>query len=225
MKRKVLNMVFILIAVAAVVAAARSVEGIGQKKRDMELQYLPNSQSLKLISLGYRNLVSDMLWFKTVQYYGGYRLGNNSLRLFRHLINVITDLDPQFTFAYQLGAVIMAEDMGEFEEGRKILHKGIENNPDNWRLTFELGFLYYITGTDYKKAQQYFTLASRMPGANDRALRFAASAAAKGDDIFLSIKMWKHLAENTEEEFMKELAASYIRKLEEKLEAEGGVAE
>ena len=225
MNKKFLNIIIIFIAVAGVVAGAKSVEGIGERKRDMELQYLPNSKSLKLISLGYRNLASDILWFKTVQYYGGYRLGKNSLRLFRHLINVITDLDPQFTFAYQLGAVIMAEDMNEFDEGRKILHKGIKNNPDNWRLTFELGFLYYITGRDYKKAQQYFTLASRMPGANDRALRFAASAAAKGDDISVSIKMWKHLAENTEEEFMKELAARYIRKLEKKLHAEGGVTE
>jgi tetratricopeptide (TPR) repeat protein len=174
------------------------------------------------MSLGYRNLVSDMLWFKTVQYYGGFRLGKNSLRLFRHLITVITDLDPQFTFAYQLGAVIMAEDMNSFEEGRKILQKGIENNPDNWRLTFEMGFLHYITGRDYDLARQYFTMASQMPGANERALRFAASAAARGNDPALSIKMWEKLAENTEEEFMRDLAEKYIEKLEKRLaEMEG----
>jgi len=218
MKRKAVSILLILISFALIIAASRSVQGIGERKKRIELQYLPNSQSLKLISLGYRNLMSDILWFKTVQYYGGYRLGKNSLRLFRHLINVITDLDPQFTFAYQLGAVIMAEDMDAFEEGRKVLQKGIENNPGNWRLTFELGFLYYITGRDYKKAQQYFTLASQMQGANERALRFAASAASRGNDISVSIKMWKHLADNTEEEFMKELAANYIRKLEKKLE-------
>ncbi|MBD3180061.1 MAG: hypothetical protein GF417_10965 [Candidatus Latescibacteria bacterium] len=218
MKRKSVNILLVAAALAAIVLASRTVEGIGARKREMDIQYLPNTQSLKLMSLGYRNLVSDILWFKTTQYYGGYRMGRNSLRLFKHLINVITDLDPQFTFAYQLGAVIMAEDMGDFEEGRRLLRKGIENNPENWRLNFELGFLYYITGRDYKMAQQYFTMASRMPGANERALRFAASAAARGDDLSLSIKMWKHLADNTEEEFMKELAAGYIRKLEKKME-------
>jgi len=217
-KRFFVDLVLAFSVLAFMVGAGRSVEGIGEEKRRSEIMYLPSSECMKLISLGYRNLTADLLWFKTVQYYGGYRLGQNTLNLFRHLAEVITDLDPQFTFAYRLSALILAEDMGEFEEGVKILKKGIENNPENWWLCFEMGFLYYISGRDYGEAERYFELASRMPEANERATRFAASAAARGGDIETSIEMWKKLAETSDDPFMDELAGRYIEKLEKKLD-------
>ncbi len=215
-----IDLILAFLALAFMVGAGKSVEGIGEEKRRSEIMYLPSSDGMKVVSLGYRNLAADLLWFKTVQYYGGYRLGENTLDLFRHLAEVITDLDPQFTFAYRLCALILAEDMGEFEEGVKILKKGIENNPQNWWLCFEMGFLYYISGRDYGEAERYFELASRMPGANERATRFAASAAAKGGDIETSIEMWKKLAETSEDPFMNELAGRYIEKLEKRLAEE-----
>jgi len=217
MKSKLVNILLIFIAACLLVGVSRSVEGISEKKRRKEIMYLPSSDAVKLISLGYRNIVSDLLWFKTVQYYGGYRLGENSLRFFRHLSDVITDLDPQFIFAYQLSAIILAQDLGELDEGIEILKKGIENNPDNWWLAFEAGFLYYLDGRDYKESERYFRLASTIPGANARATRFAASAAAKGGDVKASIEMWKRLADSSDDPFMADLAEGYIEKLEKEL--------
>ncbi len=217
MKRKLTNILLIFIAAGLLVGVSKSVEGISDNKRKKEIMYLPSSDAFKIVSFGYRNIVSDILWFKTVQYYGGYRLGENSLSLFQHLSDVITDLDPQFIFAYQLSAIILAQDLGELKEGIEILKKGIENNPLNWRLAFEAGFLYYLDGSDYKESERYFKLASTIPGANARATRFAASAAAKGGDIKASIEMWKSLADSSDDPFMADLAEGYIEKLEKEL--------
>lgn len=211
------NTLFIIAAALLVVGVSKSVEGISGRNRKADIMYLPSSEAVRMFSLGYRNIVSDILWFKTVQYYGGYRMGKNSLRLFRHLADVITDLDPRFIFAYKLSAVIMAQDLGELEEGIEILRKGIENNPAEWSLAFEAGFLYYLDGNDYKESQRYFRLAADMPGADERAMRFAASAAARGGDVETSINMWRRLADSSNDPFMDNLAAGYIEKLEKKL--------
>ncbi|MCD6380414.1 hypothetical protein J7M07_08235 [bacterium] len=217
MKRRFVNILLAVTAFAMLIGVSKSVESIGEKKRKAEIIYLPSSEAFEMISLGYKNIVSDILWFKTVQYYGGYKLGKNSLRLFRHLADVITDLDPQFIFAYQLSAIIVAQDIGELKEGVEILRKGMKNNPRNWWLPFEAGFLYYLDGSDYKESERYFRLASTIPGANDRATRFAASAAAKGGDIKASIEMWKRLADSSDDPFMDDLAKGYIERLEKKL--------
>jgi len=211
------NTLFIIAAALLLVGVSKSVEGISGRNRKADIMYLPSSEAVRMFSLGYRNIVSDILWFKTVQYYGGYRMGKNSLRLFRHLADVITDLDPRFIFAYKLSAVIMAQDLGELEEGIEILRKGIENNPAEWSLAFEAGFLYYLDGNDYKESQRYFRLAADMPGADERAMRFAASAAARGGDVETSINMWRRLADSSNDPFMDNLAAGYIEKLEKKL--------
>ncbi|MDZ7860103.1 MAG: hypothetical protein U5O15_05470 [Candidatus Krumholzibacteriota bacterium] len=220
MKRIFRNTLFIIAAALLLVGASKSVEGLSGKNSKADIMYLPSSEAVKMLSLGYRNIVSDILWFKTVQYYGGYRMGKNSLRLFRHLADVITDLDPQFIFAYKLSAVIMAQDLGELKEGIEILRKGIENNPEEWWLAFEAGFLYYLDGSDYKESERYFRLAADMPGANERAMRFAASAAARGGDIETSINMWRRLADSSDDPFMDKLAKGYIKKLEKKLSKE-----
>jgi tetratricopeptide (TPR) repeat protein len=212
----------LLSAFALILAVSRGAEGLAERKRADDILYLPSSTGVKAIALGYRNLASDLLWFRAVQYYGGYRLGENGLKFFRHLANVITDLDPQFIFAYQLSAVILAEDIGAFDEGIKILEKGMSKNPDNWLLFFEAGFLHYLSGKDYGEAGRYFELASKKPGADERALRFAASAAAKGGDVEASIEMWKKLAETSNDPFMAELAEGYIERLRDERDKEAG---
>jgi len=212
---------YVLISITALVLlfqVSRSVEDISHKKHRLEVLYLPSGQFMEQASLGYKNLAADILWFKTVQYYGGYRMGENDLALFKHLVEVITDLDPQFVFAYQFGALIIAEDLGYFEEGIEFLEKGMWNNPTNWWMPFELGFLHYVDAGDYETAARYFRLASQMPGAGEITRRFAAFVVAKAGHIETSIAMWKELARTTENEYIREIAGWYIEKLEAQLE-------
>ncbi len=202
------------VLVALLVFSARSVETLALEKTDMEVLYLPSSAFMKTVSLGYSNLVSDLLWFKAVQYYGGYMLARNGINLFTHLAGLVTDLDPKFREAYKLGALIITEDLGEYEEGVKLMEKGLKNNPGDFWLTYEMGFLHYLGGRNYAEAKRYFLLAASLPGADERAARFAADAAARGGDFESGIALWKDLASNSDDKYIRELAERYIQKLQ-----------
>ncbi len=222
MRRTIAEAAVLVLVFALVLVAARSVEELTSEKRMLEVLYLPSGEFLDQASLGYRNLAADLLWVKTVQYYGGFRMGNNDLALFSHLVDVITDLDPQFTFAYLFGGLVIAEDLGYFEEGVAFIEKGIKNNPTDWWLVFELGFLNYIYARDYEAAAHYFQLASRLPGADEIAKRFAAFVAARAGHTRTSIAMWEELSNTSDNPYIREMAKNYIDKLKQDLDAEGG---
>jgi len=215
---------------AAVLAAmlffsARSVETIALEKTGMEVIYLPSGGFMKTASLGYSNLASDLLWFKAVQYYGGYMLAQNGINLFTHLADLVTDLDPKFKEAYKLSALIVSEDLGDYESGVKLMEKGLRNNPDDFWLTYEMGFLHYLGGRNYAEAKRYFMLAASLPGADERAARFAAAAAMKGGDVESGIALWQDLASNSDNRHIRELAARYIEKLRNQPQQGGRAAE
>ena len=224
MKRTTVEIAVLVLVLALVLVSARSVEELSAEKRRLETLYLPSGEFLDQASLGYRNLVADILWMKTVQYYGGYRLGHNDLALFTHLIDVITDLDPQFVFAYLFGGLVIAEDLGYFEEGMAFIKKGIENNPTDWWLVFELGFLNYVYARDFDMAAHYFRLASRLPGADQITMRFAAFVSAKAGHTETSIVMWEELSRTSDNPHIRQLAKNYMEKLKVELKSDGGDA-
>ena len=213
MKRKYAEIAMAAIALTLLVAASRGVEGLAGKKQRLEVLYLPSGQFIEQAALGYRDLAADVLWFRMVQYYGGYRMGENDIALFAHLVDVITDLDPQFVYAYVFGALIIAQDLGQFKQGIGFLEKGVRNNPEDWWLPFELGFLHYVYARDYARALFYFEKAARLPGAGPQAARFAAFVAAKAGHVETSIAMWEELARTSDNKFIRELAERYIAKL------------
>jgi tetratricopeptide (TPR) repeat protein len=213
MKRKLVEIAIAVAAIVMLFEASRGVEGLSQRKRCLEVLYLPSGRFIEQAALGYHDLAADLLWFRMVQYYGGYRMGENDLALFKHLVDVITDLDPQFTFAYVFGALIIAEDLGKFEVGIAFLEKGIRNNPNDWWLPFELGFLEYVYARDYDRAVANFERAAKLPGAGPQAERFAAFAAARAGHIETSIAMWEELARTSDNRYIRELAGRYIEKL------------
>ncbi|UCF06761.1 MAG: hypothetical protein JSV33_06970 [bacterium] len=220
MKRRILFTITSIILLGLMYLSAKGVEDLSYKRYNLEVMYLPSSQFVGEVALGYKNLAADILWFKTIQYYGSYRMGENDLALFNHLVNVITDLDPQFVFAYIFGSMIIAEDLGYFEEGIKFLEKGMRHNPENWWLPFEMGFLHYVDAHDYESATRYFEQASQLPGAGEITKRFAAFMAARAGHIETSIAMWEELHRTSENQYIRELAQRYVEKLKKRLQEE-----
>ncbi len=174
--------------------------------------YLPSGEFLEQISLGYKQLAADMVWFSAIQYYGEYRSGQHSLAYFGGLIDIATDLDPHFVFAYVFGAWVVSEDIGDVQRGTEILKKGMARNPSSWELPFEIGFLNF-TNDDYAVAGRYLELASRMPNAPERARRFAAFVYSKAGEGDAAVRIWQAYKEYTDNPYLKELAERYVQKL------------
>ncbi len=185
--------------------------------------YLPSGKFVQQASLGYRELASDMVWFQAVQYYGGYAQSQHDLAYFSGLIDITTELDPHFAFPYIFGAVVMAQDLGDFDRGIRVLKRGMHNNPSMYELPFEIGFLYYTVAKNDSAAARYFDLASRLPGGKERAGRFAAFVYSKAGHLETSMRMWQEIAlDDNEQPYMRELARHYLQKLEREAARERG---
>jgi hypothetical protein len=180
-----------------------------------EKLYLPSGKFVKQMSLGYREVVADVVWLSAVQYYGDFRKGNHDLTYFRGLIDITTTLDPHFIFAYLFGALVVSEDVGAFGDGMDILKQGMARNPNSWQLPFEIGFLNFVDRKDTRTAARYFELASKMPGAPEYAERFAAFVYSRAGDAESSIRMWEEYREHAENPLLKEMAERYIAKLKQ----------
>ena len=175
--------------------------------------YLPSGKFVSQASLGYRQLAADFVWLSATQYYGEYRLGKHDLAYFEGLVDIVTTLDPHFIFAYIFSALVVSSDMGAFDDGVEILRRGMQHNPTEWKLPFEIGFLYYVGSGNPDLAARYFELAARLPGSPEITRRFAAFVYSKAGHQDNSIRMWQEMLENSEEPYMRELAERYLEKL------------
>ena len=178
-----------------------------------ELTYFPSGRFLKIASLGYRTLASDLLWLKGIQYYGEHRRSDKYYPLAEHIFATITDLDPQFVGAYRFGAFVLAQDMGQPAAGVQLLKKGMASNPGNWQLPFDLGFLYFTSADDNAKAGHYFKMASRFDDSPEIARRFSAFAYRRAGRTNLSLSLWEEIYRSSSNSVMKESALYSINSI------------
>jgi tetratricopeptide (TPR) repeat protein len=148
------------IGLLAAVDRGRSAMGLG-----VSLSYLPKGEYLRLASLGYRQLVADLLWLQVVQQIGKRDQTTDGYLWIYRATDTLTDLDPGFAYAYQATGSVLGVWGGRPHESVAILRKGIEHNPTVWELPFFLGYDYFYELQDVASAAVYFKLASELPGA------------------------------------------------------------
>jgi tetratricopeptide (TPR) repeat protein len=122
----------------------------------------------KHLTLGFDNLLADILWLEFIQYYGE----NNYLKRMTgkgydfsytyKYIDTITTLDPNFSYAYWFGAFAIADEMENPELAIKMLQKGIQNNPDNWWLPYTAAIMELMYNSDFEAAYTYAVIAAEI---------------------------------------------------------------
>ncbi|HEX8843188.1 MAG TPA: hypothetical protein VF791_00890 [Pyrinomonadaceae bacterium] len=138
------------------------------------------------MSLGFNGLIADWYWMRSLQYvgrkiikvqeehpYGSLMIEDLTplkLRLLAPLLDTTTTLDPQFLPAYEYGALILpaVSKTDKDEDAIALLKKGIEANPDAWKLYHYLGYIYWQRGTSetvQEEKEQWLRLASEAYGA------------------------------------------------------------
>ncbi len=174
---------------------------------------------LKKLSLGYDPLLADIYWTRVVQYYGS-RIGerNASFDLLGPLLNITTALDPHLVVAYRFGAIFLSEPKpagaGRTDLAVDLVKRGIAANPDEWRLNYDLGVLYYWRLKDYHDAAAAFLAASNRPHAPYVMLKLAAAGIAqKGGSIETSRMIFAELYESTNDPKVRKMALKELRAL------------
>lgn len=225
MKRRLPAVSWLVAALLMVGAgyAAEQARSYKSERAESDVVYLPSTEALRLVSLGYEELTADLLWLRIVTYYGEWKQGDHGMNFFRELAYRVVELDPHFVDAYRFAALVLADDLGAMDEAIALLEKGMVEMPDSWWLPFEAGFLEYTVGMNDEAASRWFEVSARKPDAPDVAKRFAAFVASRAGDLKVSYELWRFVAETTHNPDMRKKALEYMGELQAAIEGTGPV--
>jgi hypothetical protein len=190
-----------LLPVAAGIWATQ--ERIDASRRTAEHQQLlvRSGETLRKLFPGLEEIVADLYWLRSVQYYGSQslRLREASYDLLEPLIGITTTLDPRFLVAYRYGAIFLAEPhprgAGRPEAAARLLEQGISRNPRTWQLRWELGILRYLYLEDPQGAATILLEGADLPGAPYWLETMAGRMALAADQRETSRAIWQQLYE------------------------------
>ena len=179
--------------------------------------YLTSPKLLKRLSLGYDGLLADIYWTRAVQYYGGmHHSGGGDYKLLWPLLNITSQLDPHFTRVYEFGGPFLSTEppngAGLPDRAVELVNYGIRENPEKWRLYYDLGFIFYDL-KNYNAAADAFSRGSQLPNANPLLKVLAARMAEHGGDTDTARMMWTATYENSSDKDVKENALDHLRAL------------
>jgi hypothetical protein len=183
-----------------------------------DVLFLSSPTVIKRASLGYDGLMACIYWTRAVQYFG-YRHHYHaaSYNLLAPLLEITTTLDPHLIVAYEFGSSFLAprppNGAGEPQRAVALMKYGIEHNPDNWRLYYNLGFVYYMELHDYKDAAEIFERGTKVPNAHPLMKVFAAQMAQHAGEYQTARMLWSATYQATQDQQIRQNAIEHLRAL------------
>jgi tetratricopeptide (TPR) repeat protein len=183
-----------------------------------DVLYVSSPKVLKRASLGYSGLLADIYWTRAVQYFGDrHRKQATTYNLLFPLLQITAQLDPQLVAVYEFGASFLAPSppfgAGLPEQAVDLMKFGIENNPNDWKLYYDLGFVYYVNIKDYNKAAETFARGSQAPNAHPFMRVLAAQMAQHAGEFDTSRMLWTDSYQNTTDKQIRQNALEHLRAL------------
>jgi hypothetical protein len=212
----------LLVALLGAVGTVRWLEAaVGMSGPDEEPGYLPPPRLARSLSFGYENLVADLMWIRTVQYFGKHLESDRRYPQLPALLDVTLGVDPHFVEAYRYGAEFLWL-AGHTGRTVSVLEEGYRENPERWELPHDLGRLYFLQLTDYAQALRWWVITERLPGSPPYLPRFIARLQAKVGNIETALELWEAIENdpNTHEHF-RAIARQEIERLRAQLAGEG----
>ena len=209
----------LLVFFTASVTALQKVDRLRSAAPLEEVLYISSPKLLKRLSLGYDGLLADIYWTRAVQYFGSkHHEGAEHYALLAPLLNLATTMDPHLLVAYDFGASFLApappDGAGLPQEAVKLVQRGIASNPDNWKLYYQLGFVYYIQLKDYAAAADAFERGSRLANTRDFMKVLAAHAAEHAGDSAMARALWTTTYNSSNDGMIRANAAAHLRALQ-----------
>lgn len=226
------NVIKTLLAIVWVVLGFLAIFGLSnfieEKRPPLPEGYIDNDlalqgEKLKGYALGLEGLIADWYWISSLQYVGKKVDDSNEKfinienlrplnpKLLHPLLDNATTLDPKFMAAYSYGAIVLPAI--DTKQAIKIVEKGIEHNPDNWRLYQYLGYIYWKS-KKYDKAAKAYEDGSRIDGARSWMKLLAAKMRNEGGDRETARIIYKQMLEEAKDSRTKETAQSRLLQLD-----------
>ena len=209
----------LVVSLTASVSLLRHLDRIRPKAGIEDVLYIDSPKMVKRASLGFDGLMACIYWTRTVQYFGHRHYNHeHTYNQLAPLLEITTALDPQLLPAYQFGASFLApmppNGAGQPERAIQLMQYGIAHNPDNWRLYYDLGFVYYTELKDYKKASAAFARGSEAPNAHPFMKVMAARMAEHAGDYSTARMLWTATLESSRESNIRQNAIEHLRAIQ-----------
>ena len=118
-----------------------------------DVLFLPlNASIMRLFSPADPLLLADILWMRTSYYFGKHLLTDRDYPYLFKMLDLITDLSPDWVYPYLFGAVILPSEAESVEDGFYMIDKGLLFHTDNWQLWFFKGFYLWQVKNDMECA-------------------------------------------------------------------------
>ncbi len=227
---KLLSFVIALVLLASLTGRLR--EGLAVQDQERTVSeapmYLPRAELLRPLSLGYHNVLADILWFRAINYFGKHYRSDRTYPWLAHICDLVTDLDPRAEHVYRFAGLILPWEAGQTDEGIRLLEKGTKAIPDSWSLAYYLGFNYFFFKNDYERATSHLQRAAALPGAHPGVARLAAILTMESAGPDTTMQFLRDLEQNVDSQRVRDVlhrnmaeaaAAAAIRRLEEAVAA------
>lgn len=193
-----------------------------------ESLYVTSGRVLKRVSLGFEGLLADVYWLRTIQYFGEkmqqvkgpLNIGNVkdwNLVLLESLLNITTELDPHYIAAYRFGALFLPDINPE--GAIAFVRRAIHDNPGDWRLYHDLGYIYWKQGR-YREASETYEQGSRIAGAPGWMKTMAAVMLAQGGERETARTMFRRIYESSDDPTVKNISLSRLQSMQAEDELE-----
>lgn len=202
----------LLTALCALIAVTAPRLDRPEMDQEGELLYLPKAEYLRPLSLGYSQVLADVLWFRTISYFGQHFRADRTYPWLAYMCNLVTDLDPRAAHVYRFGGMILPWEAGQADAGIQLLEKGIKALPDSWMLHYWVGFNYYFFKNDLESAAMHMRRAALLPGAAPNAATFAALLSAESQGPETALQFLQEIRHQVDSQEMLEVVDEHIAK-------------
>ena len=181
-----------------------------------------NGKTAKRISLGFNGLAADWYWMRSLQYVGRKimdhpgdialdNLSQLNMKLLAPLLDTATTLDPEFLDPYEYAAIVLPA--VDVEQAIRITQKGIDANPNAWRLYQHLGYIYWQQ-ENYQAASEMYDRGSRIPGAPAWMEAMKAKMVADGGSRKTAREIYTRMFEQSDDVQVKDMARKRVLQLD-----------
>jgi tetratricopeptide (TPR) repeat protein len=181
-----------------------------------------NGKTARRMSLAFNGLAADWYWMRSLQYVGRKivnlpenveldSLGQLNLKTLAPLLDTATTLDPQFLDPYEYAAVVLRA--VDVDEAIRITKKGIDANPNAWKLYQHLGYIYWQQG-NFKAAADAYGRGAEIQGAPPFFAAMKARMFAEGGSRDTAREVYRQMFEQSSDDSVKEMARRRLMQLD-----------
>lgn len=208
-----------MIALALLLAALAGLAGLTRAHLESHekdpipasLLYLPKGPYLRALAVGHEETLASLLYIWSIQFYSSYERASRYDYLQQVYEGAITELDPRFTEAYLIGAMIMSMEARQPDKAVELLDKALEHMPENWEVAYWAGWECYHM-EDYLGARKYWSRAARMPDAPPFLVRMAARMLERAGQPDAAIHEYQALLEEAPDDKTRMIVLKWLER-------------